>query len=66
MKIVFTSQKSVNGVRVYAVDVEAKKKSDRNIRSGYIPIYGSSKSAYNPLLDPTPVRVVNGVEYLNV
>lgn len=65
MKIIFTTQKSVNGIRVYTVQVDAKKKADRGIKSTNLELQ-VGKGSHDLIMCTPPVKIIDGVEYLDI
>jgi hypothetical protein len=65
MKIIFTSQRSVNGIRVYSVQVDAKKKADRGIKSTNLELQ-HNRGSHDLIMCTPRVKVINGVEYLDI
>ena len=66
MKIIFTTQRSVNGIRVYSVQVDAKKKAERGIRSSQLHLHIAKGNSHDQIMCAPPVKVIDGVEYLDV
>lgn len=66
MKIVFSTQKSVNGIRVYSIQVDAKKKAERGIRSNQLHLQLGKGNSHDMIMCAPPVKVIDGIEYLDI
>lgn len=65
MKIKFTTEKSVNGVRVIAVDVKAALKGKNHIESHIKDTHYHRKDPWNVITDDLPIKWVDGEPYFN-
>lgn len=65
MKLKFTTEKSVNGVRVVAVDVKAAVRGNDFVESEVKSIYYHRKDPWNFITDEIPTKIVDNVEYFD-
>lgn len=66
MKITFTNQKAINGIRVYSIQVDAATKAQRNTRSIDSRVFTGKKQIHDLIMSTPPVKMINGVEYLDI
>ena len=66
MKIVFTTQKSVNGIRVHKVQIDAVKKAERSIRSNQLHLQLGKGNNHDLIMSTPRVKMIDGVEYLDI
>lgn len=66
MKLTFNTKQSSHGTRVYRIDTTAAKKAKRSLTSSTRAEKYDLRSAHNIMLDPPKVKMIKGVEYLDI